>query len=275
VNYEIKPRSLGEILDGTFQLYKNHFGVFASTALTFAVPSLLLWGLVNWFITGELSVDPGFSQERIKGDASALMPFLIGFASIQPFLFLLQLLQEATLTLIIADAYLGKSPNLGAAFQKCLGLLRPLVGAGILKGLGIFFGLICFVVPGIMLMMRWLFSTQAIALEGTGGRAGMARSRDLTLGERWRLFLIVLILGILTMAVSFGLKALVPDSIGDIPVLGGLLKQVPVFLLVPLGSAAITLAYFDARVKKEGFDLQVLSGSMPAGPMAPGTVHAP
>ncbi len=263
MNYEIKPRSLGEILDGTFQLYKNHFGVFASAALAFSVPSLLLWAMVNLVITGQVSVDPSFSQD--KNDPSTLIPFLIGFATIQPFLFLLQLLQEAVLTLIIADAYLGRTPNLGAAFQKCLGLFKPLVGAGCLKGLGIALGLVCLLVPGILLMLRWMFSTQAITLEGCGASAGMKRSRDLTMGERGRLFLIVLILGILSMALSFGLKAVLPDAIGNIPVLGGLLQQLPILLLVPLGPAAITLAYFDARVKKEGFDLQVLSGSMPPG----------
>ena len=50
----------------------------------------------------------------------------------------------------------------------------------ILFGLGVWVGLLLFIIPGIMLMLRWSVAVPACVLEGTGPVASLGRSAALT-----------------------------------------------------------------------------------------------
>jgi hypothetical protein len=122
----------------------------------------------------------------------------------------------------------------------------------------------------------------ALMVEGLKTVPAMRRSRELTQGHRSRLFSAFFVVGILTLVagIAAGLVSVVfgpPESPGQAiaeTVLGNLTELV----LTPLGYIVSILFYYDLRIRKEGFDLEMLSRALtaqtetatsPSGPAAP------
>jgi hypothetical protein len=73
---------------------------------------------------------------------------------------------------------------------------------------------------------------------------------------------------VIQSAFGFGVSAFVPDTVRELPVLGGVLQALAAAALAPLYAALYTLIYFDGRIRHEAWDLEmqakeVLSISLP------------
>jgi hypothetical protein len=271
VAYESKERSLGEILDGAFQLYRSHFRVFLGVALCLALPTVVLVTAVNWLLTGHADTAAAFEaigsrrlepSDRSRSLMDVLGPSLRALLATLltvPLTVLVQVIQDAALTTAVSDAYLGQPVSAQSAFRAAFARLQSLTFATFIKGIATALGFLCLIVPGVLLTIRWMFSTQAIMIEKHHTSRALGRSRDLAKDDYGRLFLLFLVLAVIGIGIHFGLRALVPKAVAGIPLLGQLLQLIPQLLVAPIGSAAITLAYFDLRVKKEGFDLERLA----------------
>ena len=99
----------------------------------------------------------------------------------------------------------------------------------------------------------------------------MGRSKQLSEGHRWRIvgmglciLMIGIVLGIGIGALNqFLLPKLTMNPVRQ-AVLGQALQQILNLLLAPFSSIAWILLYYDLRIRKEGFDLEVLAKSMSA-----------
>ena len=257
MGYEIKERSVGEILDAAFHLYRNHFRVFVAAAFCVAVPVALLGSFVDWAIAGDaqaLEALPHAGADDLASKARALLASSISFTVRR----VGHVLEDGAMTLIVSDAYLGQPLSVASGYRRSFAALWPLLGTWALATLGMALGLMCLIVPGVLVILCWAFNTPAVVIEGRGARASLARSRELTTGNYGRLFLLYLVSGGVSWGIGLGLRSLIPDAVLAIPVLEKLVRLVPQILLAPIGVAAITLAYFDVRVRKEGFDLERL-----------------
>ena len=282
--YEIKERSLGEILEGAFELYRDHFAPFMTLALCVAVPTTLLTALATWLFTGYTDAGAAFeaidsqvlaNAEANPAEARAAVEVALRWMIATGFALQVAMVgsvvQGAAMTLIIADTYLGQPLSVSSGFRRALAHLGPLMGAGVLAGVGIALGFLCLIVPGILLMIRWMFTTQAIVIDGSDGTASLGRSHELSRGNAISYLGLLLALGLFGFVIHVLLRALVPDSVDAIPGLRELLGLIPQVLVTPFSAAAITLAYFDARVRNEGFDLRQLR----LGPDQPARVSPP
>jgi hypothetical protein len=75
-------------------------------------------------------------------------------------------------------------PSVGDLYGSSWRRLGSLVWLSILTGVGVAFGLLCFIVPGVLLAIRWTLGAPIVMLEGLGARAAMKRSRELVKGHR-------------------------------------------------------------------------------------------
>ena len=139
------------------------------------------------------------------------------------------------------------------------------------------------VVPN--LLSRLVFIPQAIMIEGCN--AGAALSRSFALGAKnWNR-----VLGILAFSyfASWSLAAavLAPVLIGlwltgyldfdfeTFNAVTGGINQFSSFLVVPVWAIAYTLLYFDSRVRREGYDVDLLARRLPPPPPPPPRPAAP
>jgi hypothetical protein len=115
---------------------------------------------------------------------------------------------------------------------------------------------------------RLTLINQAIVLEQCGAVAGLRRSWHLTSGWFWRTFWVSTCAAILTyligtlpaLAISFalGLAGSAPAA-SLAPSITTAVSQAGLIVALPLQIAISTLLYFDLRIRREGYDLEMLA----------------
>jgi len=268
---ELRPMSLGEILDRSFSLYRNHFLLFVGIA---ALPHLfvLLMNLVTQGI-GEPARPSGAVAVAVFG---ALFFFIAYLGAV--------ILSQAATVFAISDVHLGRETTIGSAYGRVRGHFWQLIGVMMVVGLAVGAGLLLLIVPGIYLMLRFSLSIPAAVLEDTTVIGALERSGMLTDGSKTRIFLVILMVWVLTFAAVFvfqfpiGVVTGVMMAQGNQPpiwlqTLSHILEFVSNSLVAPVGTIAFALIYYDERVRKEAFDLQLmmqtLDGTPPAGGIPP------
>jgi hypothetical protein len=146
--------------------------------------------------------------------------------------------------------------------------------------------LVVFVVVPVLLA-RVVFIPQAVMIEGAS--AGAAAARAFTLGSKvWYRVLAVLLFTNCT-AFSIAMAVLMPIALAlwmggyltleseAINIVYNSVLQFSSFLLIPVWSIAYTLLYFDSRVRKEGYDVDLLVRRLPrpSRPPVPGRPPRP
>ncbi len=123
--------------------------------------------------------------------------------------------------------------------------------------------ILMFILVGIPLffyfLMIWFFAPHAIIIEGRNPISALGRSRELVYGSWWRVFGIgvVIVLIIIGLSVIITLIALVLSSLS--PILGSIATIIMSTMLFPITYVAGTLVYIDMRVRKEGYNLDVMA----------------
>jgi len=241
----LRPLSLGEVLDVSFGLYRAMFSQLVLVAA--AAQSIPI--LVNIFIASA-----GGELENLGLFLASLCVSMV-----------LNALGVAASTYIVSDAYLGRRTTAATAFGRTAGKLGLLLGISLLSSLLIGFGLLLLIVPGVIILSGLLLGTVVGVLESQPGAiAAMGRSWELTTGYRGKAFL-TLIAVVLLLAVPWLLITTLWGLIGDAGV-GSISMLVVQSLLgifiYPLLYVVLTVLYYDLRVRKEGFDLELLATAL-------------
>jgi len=133
-------------------------------------------------------------------------------------------------------------------------------------GLFLLAGMAALIIPFFYLLVRFLFVTPVIVLEHTGVRQAFSRSSELVRGSWWRVFgilmLLVLIVGVLGAIFALILGAVLSPVLTLNHSTGGIIWSEAItglfgIFIQPIELGAIVLLYYDLRIRKEGFDLEV------------------
>jgi hypothetical protein len=186
---------------------------------------------------------------------------------------ILQPIATAAILHIIAQEFIDQRASMGDALRFALSRFGALFVASFLAGLIIWLGLILCLVPGILFAIWYVFVGQVVVVEGLRGDRALARSKELTQGYRGRVFgmaVLFFIIAMLLGAGAFVLERLLPGNEMVITQAG--LRQSPNlrneviqivlstalnFLVQTYSAICFTLFYFDLRIRKEGFDLEL------------------
>lgn len=125
-----------------------------------------------------------------------------------------------------------------------------------------------------LLLVRFIFTVQAVVLEGLGPIAALGRSWTLMRGSFWRVLGIIVLIYILIQIITLVPAALLGGVIGAVfseldqfmlqQSLSQLVGYVIQVFVLPLQLIGYTLLYYDVRVRKEGFDLELRAAGQPA-----------
>lgn len=253
---QLRPLSLGEILDGSFTLYRRHFATLVATALipvaAMTIPWVLLMSQMN-------AKDPA-AMLAAGGVMLLLVPVMIAVSGIA----------WGGLTHEASQAYLGEEVSVRDGVSKGLRRALPLFGAFMIAGILIYAGFFLLIVPGFLLMIMFFAVSQAVVVEGKGPIEALGRSRDLARGAWGKIFgtcfVIFLIAYLPSMALGVGAAFLIPGFIptgGEPQAAGGgifgfyALSSVISGLTMPFMMLGLTLLYYDRRVRTEALDLEI------------------
>lgn len=251
----LRPLTVGEILDTSFTLCRRHFGPLATVALVCTGVPLVL----RLF----LEASGGFFENIVLGLLYALA------------LVVLNLVASAATVFIVSESYLGRPLSAREALRRSTPYVGRILVCSLLMTLAVGLGFIFLVVPGIIFAVGLVVAIPAVVLEPrVSATAALSRSWALTSGARWRIFglgLVLLVLLYVPIVALGGIAALLlptgggpifdrPSSVGMIVALavGGIVQM----LIYPLFYCVLTVLYYDLRVRKEGFDLELLASSL-------------
>lgn len=240
---QLRPMAMGEILDASFALLRRHAGVFFGVAI---VCQGLPTGLSLY-----VQFNGGAPQLFWLYVASQLLSF-IGY-----------LLVTGASIRVVSQAYLGNEPSLSDALDFAFGKIGRTLAAGFASGILTGLAAILLIIPGIIVACGLSVAVQAAVLEPLpGGTDGLGRSWALTKGFRWRAFgLYVVVFVLLSLfLIGFGVIAGLAAALLPVLFVPALIGVGLIFLFFyPFTSCVLTLFYYDLRVRKEAFDLELLS----------------
>lgn len=143
----------------------------------------------------------------------------------------------------------------------------------VLMGLVAILGLVAAFILMIIFMVRYSVAIPALVLEKISARQAIKRSVALTKGYLWRLLLVGFLMVMIQMVLVSLCQA--PFSVASMLIMAkggrpGLWLTIPSVLVGGVGAAAtapllmisFVIAYYDLRVRKEGFDLQLMMAQL-------------
>ena len=80
-----------------------------------------------------------------------------------------------------------------------------LFAARLVVGIIVMLGFIVFVIPGIILQVRYALLDSAVVLEGAGAHRATVRSTELTVGRRWQIFFAAILFFVPYLFLSFAI----------------------------------------------------------------------
>ena len=265
---DLRPLTLGELLDQTFSIYRNHFWVFAGIMMG---PSLVLFML-------NMSMAP-FTVSRAQPAQPSIG--LVGGALFAGIIFLLLYFllvgaAQAATVFAVSDLYLGRTATIRGSYNRVTGKVFTVLSTMSLMWILTGIGFLLFIIPGVILLCRTIVAVPAAMLENLGPMKAISRSMQLTKGHAVKIFVMFVLLFIVSIAaaaifqVPFTFLGGSPLKPHALPFSLLLLRQVGTFLtqvlVGPLGTIAFSLMYYNLRVRKEAFDIQHLMTSLDVYP---------
>jgi hypothetical protein len=245
-----------------------------------------------------LNITPGQSepltQQQLQNYLNAFGAFFVVAAILALVgLFIVLPLATAATTRAVSDRYLDRPASVGSSYAAALRRMRALIwqsvillgafllvyalAAGLIIGLSLAVGavaggfailLIIAAIPFVLFVyVRTSLTAPAIVLENLSGWRGLVRSWNLVRGFGWRIFGIRLLVGLITGIISGLLVSLLALAGAGLDVNGQLIVQQAASAVVgvfvgPVTYIAVTLLYYDVRIRKEGFDIEMLAQSL-------------
>lgn len=264
---QLRPLGVGEILDVAITIYRRNFRALLTLVFVVVAP----FEIVSSLLQASALPDNSFLTQTTPGEPFALdRDFWIGvagFAAAGVLSFVAGIVATGACFKAIADGYLGERaewrPALAYAARRFHSILWVTLLASLVSLIGLFF----LIVPGIYLYVCFAVAVPVLLTEGLKGRKALGRSRRLVQGRWWGTFGVVVLGAILVGVVEgalVGLTAIVTSLDTADPSFGSFLINTTAVVLAsviatPLSAAFVTVLYFDLRVRKEAFDLQLLA----------------
>ena len=289
---ELRPLSTGEILDRTFTLYRRNFLLFLGIS---AIPHVLVLVLnllrVSLTFSGSalsrVTMHPGGAVTTTPPGMPSLNGIMAGAViglSVVVVSLIAYLLSQGGTVFAVSEIYLGRTITIAESFRRVSGELLNLFGVVMLNGLATLAGFICLFLPGVYILCRLIVCVPAALVENIGARDSLERSYELTRDNAGRAFVILLLYFAVSIAAAglfawpFAIIMVVvaqkdPSQMIlwlQLTTVGSFLANV---LVTPILTIASAILYYDLRVRKEAFDIQLMMN--PTGSTAPLTNSLP
>jgi len=302
---ELRPLSVGEILDVAIKILRRNAKALFLIVLVVLVPVQILVGVVQYVALPSqdaLNLAPGETPDFAEIGGFIAAAFVLALLS-----GLAWLIASGACFKVVRDAYLGGRPSVGAGLRASWRRLPAIVAVALVLGVGltaiavIVFSiaaaataaafalnpvlgvLVLLVTVGgsiagfLFFLVRWSVALPALLAErGLGPLAALARSWRLVAGRFWPTCAAVVLAFLLTSVV----QALVAPVTFLFPIADGANEAVDVALntlvstlasviTTPFLAAVLAVLYFDLRVRKEGLDLELLTRALGGGTAPP------
>jgi len=183
---------MGRVVKRTFSVLSSDLPAIGLVTLVFvAVP---LW-LQAWLQM----------QQKAAAHAGNLGSlFLLGLASLVVMFLVVAALSVANAA--VMKIALGRLDGGSMGFGEAVAAGAPhwlmVFLTNLLVALGAGLAMLLFIVPGLILLIRWAVAAPVQVAEGLGPTGSMGRSAQLTKGHRWAIFGLMIVLGLVVIVID-------------------------------------------------------------------------
>jgi hypothetical protein len=252
----LEPLGVGQTIDASIRLYRSCWKTLMVIAATILVPFQLLQQFLIHVTRHPVLIGGRVYQDQANLGVTSIL-LIVSFVILQP-------LMQASLTRAIAWIYLGEKVTARDAIRFALSKLGWVILAVFLAGLLTAVGAIALLIGAVFVYVRLYFVIPAVIIEDQKGSA-LSRSWRLTKGRWWHTFGATVLAGILAGIVS-GILSIpsIAIAVGGgngsfMWVVQAVLGSIATVIVAPFTVGVTVLLYFDARIRKEGFDLAVMA----------------
>ena len=172
---------IGDVLSPTFQLFKNNFWLITKIVLVLVAP-------VEIFQTLSIGAKPSDWQSL----TAIVLLGLLAKALVAPSL--IYALGTVMRT--------GVAPSLNESYRWGLSRMGKLIPAVLMVWVLVGLGMICLIIPGLILSVAFALVYPIATLENLGPVEILKRSFQLTKGYRWNIFWASVVLGLLVLLLN-------------------------------------------------------------------------
>jgi hypothetical protein len=188
-----------------------------------------------------------FERNAALDTAAAAVWFLVGMLLA---VVLSGLSQAVVLTAAFEDMR-GRPVDMLASFLVGWRRFPAVIGVTLLAGFFTGLAFLALIFPGYMVMTMLFVATPVCVVERLGPIASLGRSAVLTKGTRWRVFGMMIVVGIIG-AIGTGMVEALAYGVG--PTIAPVVKVIWQGLLGAYSAILVVVTYHDLRVAKEGVD---------------------
>lgn len=232
---------------GTLKQIFETYGAQAGVLLPVAFCVYLLVAVVNGLLSSSLALFP--------------LTFAIGVVAAT--------LYQGMVVGLVKDVQDGRrDSSVGELIDATWPVVLPLIGAGLLSGIGIGIGMVLFLVPGLILLTIWAVIAPVIVVEHSGVIDAFGRSRELVRGNGWQVFGVIFTVFVITAIVGAVLAVIgvgISSGVG-VRIVANLIAST---VTAPIGALAAATIYFGLLAVK-GVPLE-----QPAPPVPPASSGPP
>jgi len=248
----LRARSATETIDTAFQIYRRD-------PLPFVIAAGIAY--VPWLVLRVLLIDAASEAVFVPDEVAASLLIAVGT-------WISYTLMSAAIATLTSDLYLGRPTDVASALRATLGHVGALLVASIGRYALLMIGLTVFVLPVFYVIARWFAVTQAIVLEDRGVGEAFGRSSALADGRKWHIVRTLALAALIVFAggMALGMIAALTGSF----VVQTALSTAYTVVAYPLVGITETLLYYDARIRGEGLDVELMIDSLGGAPAIEG-----
>lgn len=237
----LRPRTAPELIDAAAVLTRRHYPpllLLAALGLLSSAPVYLGYEL--------------FPEQTLTGlprVAAEVYETLVGC------------LFGGVMVAAASDAYLGRGVDVVRCLRAAVSRAWPLIVSGVLVMVTTVAGLALLVVPGLLAIVRLFAVTPAVVLEDRGALEAVRRSAALSRGIGWKILATVGVPAAAFILVWIVLMLLFEAWTGR-EASATYLASVVTTLATPFLYVLATMTYYDARIVREGLDLELMADAL-------------
>ena len=283
----LRPLGIGETLDAAFNLYFRNFILMLRITAAVVIPVIVLTIillLIGIQETDRTNPDAAFyevgaGEFRFVDESTFLVTSIIA-AVLGGLAYLLVI---AAVFRAASERYVGRpvtaSESLGAGLRRVhsvLWIFILMLLAFFLVVIPVAFGpvLLLFAIPFLVfLIVRWCVAIPALMVERAKGSKALSRSFVLVEHRWWPVFgalivglIFIGLIEFLTTLAGEGLSSLAEEQTTLFVIVFSIMNGIGTLITAPFQAAIVTVIYYDLRVRKEAYDVELMTEQLGAPP---------
>ena len=241
----LRPRKATEIIDAAIEVYRRNPIHFLLLAAIVRVP---------WLIVQIVVLAPR------EGDADAIFTSLmisLGTA-------LTTFLMSGFVVHMASELYLGRETDAFDTIRRVAPRIPMIFIASLLQSIAIGMALVMFLLPAVWVSAVLFAVIPVVVLERRNAFAAFDRSGKLSQNLKMHILAALGLIVLIRVIVEFG--STIIASVIPMPELRYVAITAAAVVMYPLFGIASTLIYYDVRIRKEGFDIEMMAAQPQAAP---------